>query len=194
MVDDERTPWDLFVYVDGRPLASCSDRSSSMAMHREHLALDESLVPGRHVVRLLQEQHELESRRHGTWSHRARVFSHPIVLDLDAGGSWEVTIRVEESDSILTKGRTRYAVIRDGRTVDEGARTGPRPDTWPALCEELEAEPSPKRLSSKAVRRSLEDCVRWDSLWEGVPHYPDRTTVREEMKGYGFKPSPTPSK
>jgi hypothetical protein len=194
MVEDEPTPWDLFVYLDGRPLASCDDRSSISTAHCAPLVFRESLPPGRHVIRLLQEQHELRSRRKDTWSHEARVFPDPFPFNLDSGGDWRVAIRVKESDTFWRSGTTEYAVIHDDDPVEVGVKPGPRRRTWSPLCEELEAELSPKKLDSNAGRRALEGCVRWDSLWEGVEDHPDRTAVRDEMRDSDFNPVPSESR
>jgi hypothetical protein len=194
MVEDEPTPWDLFVYLDGHPLASCDDRSSNSTAHCDPLVFRELLLPGRHVIRLLQEQHELRSRRKGTWSHEARVFPDPIPFNLDSGGAWRVAIRVKESDAFWKSGTTEYAVIHDDDPVEVGVKPGPRRRTWFPLCEELEAELSPRKLDSNAGRRALEGCVRWDSLWEGVEDHPDRTAVRDEMTDSDFNPVPSESR
>lgn len=194
VIEYETTAWDLFVYVDGRPLARFDGWAAHSAKHMDRRSFTEWLKPGRHVVRVLQEQHNLKSKRKGTWSHKARVFGQPIVLDLDAAGDWEVQVQVEASATSFTAGEAEYAILHDGRTVGEGSGAGPGKRRWPALCEEVEAELTPGALQSKAGRSATRDCLRWASLWEDVESIPDRATVRTEMAAYDFKPDAVASR
>jgi hypothetical protein len=188
--DDDETPFDLFVYVDGRPLGRCRGGTSRFAAHPDRLVVGESLPPGRHVVRLLRERHEVRSRRKGTWSHEARVFPDPVVLDLDPGAEWKVRLRVTESRTRPRGGTVDHVVMRGRARVDEGSRPGPGRNEWPGLCEELELGLKEKEATSRSDRRALEGCLRWGSLWEDVPAVPDRRTIRDALQANGFEPVP----
>jgi hypothetical protein len=192
MVEYQMTPWDLFVYMDGRPLAWADGWSSHTSLHKNKLEFRQVLPAGRHVIRILQEQHTLKSKRKGEWRHDARAFTRPIILDLEEGGNWRVEIGVREKGSILGRKRVpvEVVVLRDGKVADRGPGGGPAASDWPSLCEEVKTAYSGKKAGSRAESRALEGCVSWDSLWEGIEEVPDRNTVREELRSLDFRPVP----
>jgi len=186
MVEYQMTPWDLFVYVDGRPLVRGDGWASHGPNHADLLHFEESLTPGRHVIRILQEQHVLRSKRKQRWEHEARVFPDPIVLDLDADGEWKFMLQMKENSGLFAGGRVDYEIKLDRRIVSEEEDLGPSPSKWPKLCEEIETQLTEKQKAGKAGRKALRGCARWDALWEGVDDVPGREAVREEMQTRGF--------
>jgi len=189
VVEDQTTPWDLFVYLDGRPLSRASGWASHSATHMEKLYVEQTLAPGRHEIRLLQEQHRMKSKRKGTWSHSARVFPTAVLFDIDSAGSWRVEIVVDE-EGLLHPGRKSpvdYIITRDGDIVEQGVDLGPATRKWPLLCEEVATQFPGAKLQSGSAQRAMGGCMRWDSLWADMEQVPDRSTVREKMKDGNFK-------
>jgi hypothetical protein len=192
IVEYQTLPWDLFVYLDGQPVARASGWASHTSKHLEQLFVEKELAPGRHVVRILQEQHTLKSKRKDRWSHSARIFPSAIMFDIDEAGAWRVEIQVDE-ESVLMPGRKKpvdWLISRDGNLVEQGVGLGPTTHRWPMLCEELETTLSEKQMDSKSGQRMLGECLTWDSLWMELETVPDRATVRGEMQQSNFKLAP----
>lgn len=189
MVEYQTTPWDLFVYLDGRPVGSVDGWSSHTSTHKASLSFRIDVPRGRHVIRVFQEQHTIRSRRSGTWNHAARVYDRPIVLDLDREGAWKVEITVREKGSFFGRGAAplEYAIFLDGKVVE----SAPSVDAgWPDLCEEVLTAFPGEKGGSKTARKALKGCLYWGSLWEGQEGLPDRETVRDRLQEVEFRPGP----
>jgi hypothetical protein len=189
IVEDQNTPWDLFVYLDGQPLSRASGWASHSATHMEKLYVERTLAPGQHEIRLLQEQHRMKSRRKGTWSHSARVFPTSVLFDIDAAGAWRLEIMVDEEGALHPgmKSPVDYLITRDGDIVEQGVDLGPSTHKWTLLCEEVATQFPGAKLQSGAAQNAMGGCMRWDSLWKDMEGVPDRSTVREQMKAGNFK-------
>jgi len=190
VIEYQETPWDLFVYVDGRPLVRADGWAAHSKNHRDWQTIEVALSPGRHVIRLLQEQHQLKSKRKGTWSHAAYLMGDPIELDLEPEGVWQVRIEAREGSSAFAAGKVAFEITRDGETVDHGSQSGISGKGASPLCEEAEETLSPKELNSKTGQAATRNCVRWASLWGGVDSVPERRAVREEMQTNNFNLGP----
>jgi len=177
--DVPHDPWDLLAYVDGRPWAWTEERGATSASLRRELAA------GTHVVRLIQEQHPpLGNAR---WKHAARVCPASIVVELEPGS--DATLDLTYSEPLLS-GRGRL----EGTLATNRTATGrPVPDcgdaeSWPLLCEEIEANLVPGEKPPRYVRKRLDRCVRWGDLWSGLAGVPDRTAVRQALSVHEFRP------
>lgn len=163
--------WDLFVYVDGEPLARVPPASS--ADDDERLELCRKLVPGQHVLRVLQERHE---ERNDGWLHAARVAEPPLTFDLHHGepAAVRVSFRRTGPDDHL-----EMTFAQGGRLESVEGSGDPR--GWELLCEELEVSRR-KELSLSARRsRVLPRCVEWRNLWPDRVDPPPRDEVREDL-------------
>lgn len=192
MVEYQTLPWDLFIYLDGQPISRASGWASHTGKHLDKRFFEKELAPGKHVIRILQEQHTLKSKRKGRWSHSARVFPTAILFDLDEAGAWSVEIMVDE-EGVLMPGRRKpvdWTISRDGDLVEQGVGLGPTTHRWPLLCEELETTLSERQMNSNSGQRMLGECLPWDSLWMDLESVPDRATVRGEMQRSNFKFAP----
>jgi hypothetical protein len=189
IIEDQSYPWDLFVYLDGEPLSRTSGWASHSSTHMEKQFVERKLAPGRHEIRLLQEQHRVKSKKKGTWSHMARVFPTTVLFDIDSAGTWRVEIQVDE-EGMLHPGRkspVNYIVTRDGDIAEQGVDLGPATRQWPLLCEEVASRYPGTKLQSRSAQRAMSGCVRWNSLWTEMESVPDRATVREKMKAGNFR-------
>lgn len=86
---EDEEPWDLLIYLDGRPLANVP--SSGALIGPGVLELRHLLAPGRHVLWILQERHE--ELRGDRWSHLARVAGEPLRFDLRPGAEARIELR-----------------------------------------------------------------------------------------------------
>jgi len=183
--DDESAPrWNLFVYLDGTLLTWA--RPSPISLTTRSLGFDRSLPAGHHVIRLVQERHE---KRFGAWVHEARVAPAALAFDLAPdrpGQPWRVSLQLDQV-KISRKGPLALRVTDGDREV--AAATGTEePETWPALCEEVEANVAPGQAPGADARRQLGSCVRWAALWPGVAGVPPRDRVRSELERDLFQP------
>lgn len=185
-VEDEE-PWDLFVYLDGRLLARAE--APMAALFPRAVAFDGNLAPGPHVLRLVQERHR---RRSGGWHHEARVWGDPVRFTLEPGAPGELKLEFRQVKLALRAGDApiSWRVTQGERTVAESGQTGTRPETWPLLCEEIEANLKPGKKPALPIRRELERCVRWTGLWPGIAGAPSREEVRAELARYDYRPVP----
>jgi hypothetical protein len=192
LVEYQLTPFDLIVYLNGEPLSWFDGWSGEGAKGHDQLIFERELEVGRHVIRILQERHELKSKRKGTWTHEARVFPDPILLDIDALGMWTLEIYVRESGDSFASGPkpVTYSVLRNNEVIIGDHKFGPSTRRWPPLCEEVETAFPGKKRSSAAAGKALQGCVSWNQLWEEIEDVPDRATVREQMKQSDFEPRP----
>jgi len=124
---EEDEQWQLFVYLDGRPLA-WSDGKNWLSRSKRNREVSFDVSAGAHVVRLVQERHR---RRAKGWRHEARVCPDSIEFDTVAGPP---RIEIEIKDAAgLGFGKAVYRWARlDGDVVEQTALAGP-PETWSAL-------------------------------------------------------------
>jgi hypothetical protein len=183
---DEDEQWHLFVYLDGLPLA-WSDGKNRLSRSKRTVEVHTEVAAGRHVVRLVQERHQRRGR--DAWRHEARVCPDAIEFEAHAGRH-RVEIHVTEPAGLgLRGGGEFFWSLRDpGRPRDEDVALAGPPGNWPPVCEEIEsAYAEGQKIPRRALKR-LERCVRWDSLWPGLPDVPDRTEVRALLERYDFRP------
>lgn len=184
-VEDEE-PWDLFVYLDGRLLARAE--APMTALFPKAVAFEGSVAPGPHVLRLIQERHRRQS---GGWHHEARVWGDPVRFTLEPGKPGELKLEVRQVKLALGgEAPISWRIAQGERTVAESGPTGTRPDTWPPLCEEIEANLKRGTRPALPIRRELERCVRWTGLWPGIAGVPSREEVRAELERYDYRPVP----
>jgi hypothetical protein len=183
--DDER--WNLFVYLDGRYLASV--RPGPIALATSPLSFERSLAPGRHLVRLLEERHLKRPLGRG-WEHQARVAPAELAFELRPGaaatveiGLHEVTLRRKAGPISLTASQGDAAPASLTPEVPAAAR-------WPQLCEEVESGQPAGKGPSAAERRQLEHCLRWADLWPGTADLAPRDRVRAALERQRFSPGP----
>lgn len=180
-------PWDLFLYLDGRLLARAE--TPMVALFPKAATSEGSLAPGEHVLRVVQERHR---RRSGGWHHEARVWGEPVRFTLAPGEPGELKLEFRQVKLALGGGEAplSWRVAQGERTVAESGKTGTRPEAWPPLCEEIEANLKPGKKPALPVRRELERCLRWTDLWPGIAGAPSREEVRAELARYDYRPVP----
>lgn len=185
-VEDEE-PWDLFVYLDGRLLARAE--SPMAALFPRTVTFEGSVAPGPHVLRLVQERHR---RRSGGWYHEARVWGEPVLFTLEPETPGELKLEFRQVKLSLGAGDAplSWRVTQGERTAAESGPAGTRPETWPPLCEEIEANLERGKRPALPIRRELERCLRWTGLWPGIAGVPSREEVRAELARYGYRPVP----
>jgi hypothetical protein len=184
--EDEEV-WNLFVYLDGRYLASV--KPAVVAQMTRPLEFDRTLAPGRHFLRLIEERHLEHPLDHG-WQHQARVAPAELPFELRPGaaatidvGLHEMTLRRRPSPLSLT--------VAQGDATPAGLSPAvPPANRWPLLCEEVETSDRPGHAPSAATRRQLEHCLRWVDLWPGTPDLASRDQVRASLERLRFKPGP----
>ncbi len=184
-VDYDEELWDLYVYLDGEPLAyvppilSVLDRS-------EVLEFRQRLAPGRHVIRVTQERHERRGRNR--WRHSARVSDQQFAFDVEPVRDGELELAFSEGFlGARSTGPLTFRFRQQDR-VTEVEGVGGLPDRWAPLCEEIEAG-FDGDTRSRAEARALEGCVRWASLWGDV-QAPSRDAVRRALEKFDFRPVP----
>ena len=188
--EEDAPSWSLFVYLDGRLLTWA--KPAMISLTARSWELDRGLPPGRHVIRLVQERHE---RRLGgdRWSHAARVAPEPLAFDVAPGGgtgAWRVSLQLDQV-KISRQGPLTLRATRGDREV-AAAQGGGEPDSWPPLCEDLEANVGGGKPSA-GERRDLARCIRWADLFPGIAGVPSRDEVRADLERDRFQP-PTPAR
>jgi hypothetical protein len=185
--EEDAPSWSLFVYLDGRLLTG--SKPAMVSLTTRSWELDRSLPAGHHVIRLVQERHE---RRFGSdrWQHASRVAPEPLAFDLAAGGSWRVSVQLDQV-KISRKGPLTLRVTRGDREV-AAVTGGAEPDVWKPLCEDIEANVAGGKPSADA-RRELARCVRWAALFPGIDGVPSRDEIRTELERDRFQP-PAPAR
>jgi hypothetical protein len=190
--DEERDPWALYVYLDGRPLAWTDGGSSVFTVSTKPLRFHEELTPGKHVLRVLKESHVEVSRKKNRWSHDALVCPVEVEFLIEAGSNHRIELELNENVAVWAKnnGPLSYSFFRDDSLVAEGKGEGPDTDEWPALCDDVEASFPGEKRNSRAAARAMKGCVSWESLW---PDAPDRETVRQLLAEVDYRPLPAAS-
>jgi hypothetical protein len=184
---EEDEQWHLFVYLDGKLLA-WSEGRNWLSNSRKTVEVHPHLPPGRHVLRLVQERH----RRAGQngWRHDARVC--PDAIEFVTGRTGQrVEIQIVEPAGLSLRGSRTFvwSLWQEGIPQDEGIDLAGPPGDWPPLCEEIESGYAEGDKIPKRVRKQLDRCLRWDSLWPGLTEVPDRDEVRAELERFDFRPA-----
>lgn len=185
-------PWVLFLYVDGRPLASTRGGSAVSFAFNQELEFGVTLEPGRHVIGLLQERHMPISKKEGRWDHEARAFPRPISFEVPAGAVGQLALEVDERviPGARQAGPVSWKLMVNGEQVAGTKDMGPMTSSWPALCEEVESGYEPDERDRSSFRRAMRGCLRWDNLFPNVEGLPTREQVRGELEKYDFAPVP----
>ena len=164
-----RSPWDLVLYLDGRPLVVVSPAEAPVE-------LTCASSTGDHRLRVLRERHG--TRPDGSPIHTAEVSDAFLDLHVapDAGPTISALYRIREGDS--DPPAASLELHRDPDREDSKATTSAE---WELLCEELEVgrrHPDALTLSRGHV---LPRCVRWKRLWREETTFPPREEVRENV-------------
>ena len=185
--DHEVELWDLYVYLNGEPLAYVPPSVTFLGQGGQALEFRRRLPSGRHVLRVTQERHV---RRPGNrWQHSARVSAQEFVFEVVGGTPAELELTFSEGPlATRSTGPLRFHFLQEERVTDLDG-VGGDPETWPLLCEEIEANRAPDEAARGGARRDLEGCVRWASLWGGL-NVPERQAVRRALEMFEFKPVP----
>lgn len=187
VVREGEEPWDLFFYLNGELLAWCPGAQNPL--NRKSLVFIRALAPGSYLVRLNRERHI--PRSSDKWRHETRICPATIPLTITPGSEIEVKVVFAES-TFFWKPPLSYTIHRGGETLASERGLGGQPESWPRLCEDLEANQKAGK-TDREVKPPAADCTRWSSLWEGI-QVPDRRAVLEEMAHYKFRPVPVTSR
>jgi len=82
-----------------------------------------------------------------------------------------------------------FTIHRGGETLAAERGLGGDSESWPRLCEDLEANQKTGKTAREG-NRPPGDCTRWATIWEGIPRVPERRAILEEMARYRFRPVP----
>jgi hypothetical protein len=181
--ESDEQVWDLFVYLDGLPLANVP-RGAALTQGWG-LEIEKTLAPGRHTLLVTQEQHDLG--KDGKWSHRTRAAPADLAFDLREGADAEVELTFRRGWINYDKKGPISFRYRQGEAATVVENSGGDPERWPDLCEELETAFGQDGPRGRAERKRLERCVRWRELWPGI-EAPPRRTIREELETVEFRP------
>lgn len=186
--DETEPAWDLYVYLDGRPIARVRPKSTPFD---RAVRVGIEIEPGPRTVRILRERHTLRSKAKGLWHHEAAVLDEAIAFAASAG-SWKLTLDVNASGGWpwRKRGPLTWKLTRDGEVREERSRVGARLADWPALCEELETAIGTSGKPPRWMERERSRCVRWPSLWPDPASVPPRADVRAALERRGFRPEP----
>lgn len=177
-VPEEGEPWDLVVYLDGRPFAPvAAARSTSSA---QTWTSQRPLAPGPHILRWAQERHR--DRKGEIGLHAARFDPEPLYFAIAPGtrGAIEFEFRDSSGFIVSRSGPVKVRVTADGRELASRVSSGD-PALWPLLCEEIEANAGGKKPGFND-RQALRHCVRWADLWKEAPDAPGRDAVRPAVR------------
>ena len=178
--------WDFFVYLDGIPLSYVPP--GSVAGITSNLEFSQLLSPGKHIVRVTLERHQRS--KGDNWTHRAMVAEEAFPIEVAADGpEGFLTVRFKETWAGVGRGGPLEFTFQQGDTVTELDGVGGNPESWPLICEEVEANLGPGQSPGRDVQRELDSCLSWDGLWEGV-WAPPRDEVREALAMFEFRPVP----
>lgn len=177
--------WELYVYLDGKPLTFVPAGS---ILGSNTLKFRDFLPPGRHVLRVAQERHERRGR--DRWFHAARVPDVAFDFEVGAGATADVELRFRQPRLPFgtAQGPLSFRFVQ-GRNVVAEDEVGAEPEDWRRVCEEIEANARDDRPLKKALRKQLEDCVRWSDLWSDA-EAPGRDEVRQALEHFRYRPIP----
>jgi hypothetical protein len=175
-------PWDLYVYIDGIPLtylsiAELQNRAGTLEFVR-------SVAAGAHTLRVAQERHY---RKGGRWHHETRAAGPSFRFELVPATAARLVVEFKErlmdfQDPLVFK-------LTQGETVLDSGRVGGQAESWPALCQDVEASVPAGKKPSRSQRQRLESCVEWTAWWAGTT-VPPRHEVLDAMAEFDFRPLP----
>ena len=177
-IAEEGEPWDLVVYLDGRPFAPvAAARSTSSA---QTWTSQRPLAPGPHILRWAQERHR--ERKGEIGLHAARFDPEPLYFAIAPGSRGAIEFEFRDSSGFIVSrsGPVKVRVTENGREIASHSSSGD-PAMWPLLCEEIEANAGGKKPGFND-RQALRHCVRWADLWKEVPDAPGRDAVRPAVR------------
>lgn len=188
--DPGEATWDLYLYLDGRPLSYVpAAGASALQEMAEPLIFERELAPGEHFLLVALERHGRRGR--GAWHHQAKAVPEAFRFELNRGEEAWVSVAYEQGLEELLGGRgpVSFAMEQAGRTGSL-ADVGGDPAEWMEICEDLESEV--QDLKEKKREQRLAGCAPWASLWpEGVA--PSRAAVWEALAAFDFRPLPQES-
>lgn len=177
---EDQDDLDLYVYLDGRLLSHAESQSGSF--HDVRLRLERPVEPGPHEIRLLREHHKEMKKRGAVWRHEAEVCPDAIAFELAEGHEWAIEIDWVESNFSSTKTPLTWRVLRDGEQTAGVEKAGTPKADWPPLCEDLASRYDPAGKIPTVIRRALDRCVSWASLWNDSSNAPSRRQVLAEIE------------
>lgn len=172
--------WHLFVYLDGDFLIWSPGGDQVLNRVIE-------LEPGHHLVRIMQERHNLVSARKQKWEHEARACLVPIELELKPGEKHHLELEVV-AEAAADGGVLAWRLLRGEEVSDESSARGGSFHQWPALCEEILGNIPQRKWDNRSTRNLLVGCSRWDTLWPAVADLPDRHALRKKLQAEDFRP------
>lgn len=187
---DDQDPLSLYVYLDGRLLASSGSQTGWFG--DAALRIDPSITPGRtegwlapgaHEIRLMREYHGSRGRGdRKVWHHEAEVCPDVIEFEVAAGHEWDLELSWTEPNFSSTRTPLTWRLSKDGEPV-AGLEDGGTPrNEWPPLCEDLELRAAAKDKIPREIRRALDECVRWAGLWRDFVDAPPRRQLLAELE------------
>lgn len=188
-LEEDTEEWDLFLYLDSRPLTLVP--AASNLFSRKTLEFERSFPPGAYRLEIVLERHV--RRGPSTWFHAARAARVGLPLDLAPGSVTDVDLTFSERhlDFSGGDGPLTYRVLRGDEVLELRERFGGDPDDWPPICEEIESNRKPGKNLPRRLRRALESCVAWRDLWPDLATEPmPRATVREKLALFDYRPIP----
>ncbi len=183
--DEDEDEWGLYVYVDGEPLTYVPAGS---LLGAKPLRFRQFFAPGSHTLRVTQERHVKHGR--DRWFHAARLAGIELPLELQAGTRADVELKFRQSQFALggSQGPLSFRLVQ-GKKVEVIEKQGGDPESWPLVCEEIEANAEAGKELKKSLRRQLDDCTPWSELWGGL-EVPSREKVREALALFRYRPIP----
>ncbi|MEJ2084154.1 MAG: hypothetical protein P8Y44_00565 [Acidobacteriota bacterium] len=183
--DEKEDGWDFFVYMDGIPISYVP--AAAVSGLTSNLEFSQLVDPGPHLVRATLERHRRDGK--DRWSHTARVAEEALAIEISPSGpEASLTVRFKENWGRLGGGPLDF-VFTQGDRVVELESVGAAPETWPLICEEIEANLEPGAKPDGNERRDLDGCVRWSDLWQGR-WAPPRNEVRDALAMFDYRPVP----
>ncbi len=183
--DEDEDEWGLYVYVDGEPLTYVPAGS---LLGARPLRFRQFFAPGSHSLRVTQERHVKRGR--DRWFHAARMAGLELPLELMAGAGADVELKFRQSQLAFggSDGPLSFRLVQ-GKKVEVIEKQGGDPESWPLVCEEIEANAGAGKELKKSLRRQLDDCTPWSELWDGL-EVPGRDQVREALALFRYRPIP----
>ena len=177
-VPEDSEEWELYVYLDGKPLSYVPQGG---VLGGKPLEFVRMMEPGSHRIRILQERHE--SSRRGV-EHESRVSDLVLDFDIDPGQPAQIELRFDQT-LLRSKNPLSYSVSQ-GRHFLSDEKVGGDPERWPELCEDV---PATTGKRSRSTTQRLKSCVAWASLWpEGAAT--TRGDVLKALARFDYRPIP----
>ena len=170
--------WDLYVYLDGKPLSFVSQ--GSRVLGADAIQFQQALEPGQHQIRIVQERHEADDDAESFEGHfhEARVAPVDLFFRLEPGPA-EVEISFERPLlEFRSAGPIAYRVAQNGRVLISQDEAGGDPEGWTPLCDDAQiAGDKPPR-----------GCRNWATFWS--VDAPPRHEVLRALSLFDYRPVP----